>query len=209
MPQTLKPEIRRNILAAAVMVFSEKGCKGSSMAEIAKRAGISTGNIYRYFPDKDALYDAALPKKLSEWLKESIRNKMELSVADWESSQFRLRQQELLQLLLDYRREWCILFRNAQGTAYENLNEEMTEYLLDLFTQYLASNGLEERLNHPGFKSTLREIYRNVIIGLSNLLASESDQATLSNASSILFQYHLAGIRELCRIKLSQEGFTP
>ncbi len=43
---------RDSILEAAAAVFSEFGFEGSSTAEIAQRAGISEGLIYKYFQNK-------------------------------------------------------------------------------------------------------------------------------------------------------------
>jgi AcrR family transcriptional regulator len=46
---------RQSIMLAACDVFSRKGVEAATMAEIATRAGISPGAIYRYFPGKEEL----------------------------------------------------------------------------------------------------------------------------------------------------------
>ena len=51
----LHEQRRRQILAAAGGCFAEKGFHQTSMAEIAKAAGLSMGLLYRYFTNKDAL----------------------------------------------------------------------------------------------------------------------------------------------------------
>ena len=56
LPQVLKDEVEQRIRRAALEVFAEKGYPAAAMAEIARRAGISAGNIYRYFPGKKALF---------------------------------------------------------------------------------------------------------------------------------------------------------
>ena len=38
------------ILEAARRAFAEKGFDGASMQDIARAAGMSAGNFYRYFP---------------------------------------------------------------------------------------------------------------------------------------------------------------
>lgn len=45
-------------LDAAFHLFTEKGYDGTTIADIAKRAGVSAGAVYRRFPDKDALLNA-------------------------------------------------------------------------------------------------------------------------------------------------------
>jgi len=47
-----KLDKRRRISEAARAVFTEFGYKGASMREIAKRAGVATGTLFLYAPDK-------------------------------------------------------------------------------------------------------------------------------------------------------------
>ncbi len=44
---------REQILRAAVKLFSDKGYYTTTIAQIAREAGVSTGLIYQYFGDKD------------------------------------------------------------------------------------------------------------------------------------------------------------
>ena len=46
---------KQSILEAACEVFCTKGMKSATMADVAARAGISPGAIYRYFASKDDL----------------------------------------------------------------------------------------------------------------------------------------------------------
>ena len=51
------PEERpQQILKAALEVFGEHGLTGARLEDIAKRAGVSKGTIYLYFPNKEALF---------------------------------------------------------------------------------------------------------------------------------------------------------
>jgi AcrR family transcriptional regulator len=53
------------ILDAAEELLSDKGGT-TSMADIAKRAGIAVGTLYNYFPDRDGLVRAVLTKRRAE-----------------------------------------------------------------------------------------------------------------------------------------------
>ncbi|KHL12136.1 AcrR family transcriptional regulator [Mumia flava] len=46
---------REAILDAALEVFAERGVRGVAVPEIAVRAGVGTGTIYRYFDSKEGL----------------------------------------------------------------------------------------------------------------------------------------------------------
>lgn len=48
------------ILQAALRLFSKQGYRGTSIREIAAEAGLSTGNVYHHFPDKEALFRTLL-----------------------------------------------------------------------------------------------------------------------------------------------------
>ncbi|MBN2560939.1 MAG: TetR/AcrR family transcriptional regulator [Phycisphaerae bacterium] len=47
---------RREVLEAALNLFSRKGFAQTTMAEIAERAEFAVGTLYKLFKDKDALY---------------------------------------------------------------------------------------------------------------------------------------------------------
>ena len=50
---------RERILAAAEEVFGEQGAAGST-EEVARRAGVGIGTVFRHFPTKNELIEAAL-----------------------------------------------------------------------------------------------------------------------------------------------------
>ncbi len=57
-------DVREELLAAAVDLFSEQGVDGTSVAEIAKRAGVTSAMVHYYFKTKDQLLDAVVAEKL-------------------------------------------------------------------------------------------------------------------------------------------------
>lgn len=58
---------RRCILEEAQALFTRFGYAKTSMADIAGRMGMSTGNLYRYYRNKEAIGDAVV----SAWLDDS------------------------------------------------------------------------------------------------------------------------------------------
>ncbi|WP_317205469.1 TetR/AcrR family transcriptional regulator [Janthinobacterium sp.] len=55
---------RKQVLDAAAICFKRSGFHGASMAEISKAAGMSTGHIYNYFDNKDAIIIAFVEQNL-------------------------------------------------------------------------------------------------------------------------------------------------
>ncbi len=70
MAQTKKDAVRKAILEAAFRQFSARGYSETSIPAIARAAGISTANVYRYFPSKltilYTLYKPWLVQQLDE-----------------------------------------------------------------------------------------------------------------------------------------------
>jgi AcrR family transcriptional regulator len=58
--EQLREERRRQILEAALTVFSQKGFNAANVSDVAAQAGVSQGTIYWYFDSKDDLFTAAV-----------------------------------------------------------------------------------------------------------------------------------------------------
>ena len=51
---------RRQVLDAALQLFSRHGYRATSVRDIAEAAGVSTGNVYHHFPDKETIFKTLL-----------------------------------------------------------------------------------------------------------------------------------------------------
>lgn len=52
------------IIAAAMQLWAERGFAASRLEDVAAGADIAKGTIYRYFPSKEALFEAALQARI-------------------------------------------------------------------------------------------------------------------------------------------------
>ena len=57
---------RRRLKEAATAEFAERGPDGTTMARIADRAGINKERLYKYFGDKQALFETVLTDELDK-----------------------------------------------------------------------------------------------------------------------------------------------
>jgi len=53
---------RQHILDAALKLFSHKGYGATSVRDIAEEAGLSKGNVYHHFPDKETIFRGLLDR---------------------------------------------------------------------------------------------------------------------------------------------------
>ena len=64
-PQS-KPATKERILNAALDLFYEKGFHLATVDEIAERAGVGKGTLYRYFASKGALFNELIKSRIEE-----------------------------------------------------------------------------------------------------------------------------------------------
>jgi len=201
MAQVLKQEIKEKILASALKVFADKGYEKCSIADIANSAGLSAGNIYRYFPNKEALFYAALPEELSRVLIDTAKKNINLwngKLISNDPGHFEQAHNQLINVMIENREQLIILFRHSKGTIYENLAEEMSECFLMCFMNYLESIGLTWKTNQKQFVIVTKQIYRNLIAIFADLLASDNNIEVIRSSLLLYLEYHIAGIRHLC-----------
>ncbi len=125
--QVLKDEVKENIRKAAISCFMEQDFNKASMREIAKRADISVGNLYRYFPNKESIYDYVVEPIVKMFKEEKPRPAKRMPFLDVNF----LQEEELIQRFLEahmtYREEFFILFLRNTGTNYSNISEQFAE----------------------------------------------------------------------------------
>jgi AcrR family transcriptional regulator len=69
--RTVDPERHRlrraEIAGAALELFATKGVAGTTTADICRAAGISTGNLFHYFPSKQAVFHGIFEVDHGDW----------------------------------------------------------------------------------------------------------------------------------------------
>ena len=202
MPQVLKDEVEERIRTAALEVFAERGYAAASMAEIARRASISAGNIYRYFPAKKALFaavlPAAVPRRFLELLGRRMRAAREeenLSLTGPGSS-YPVAAQATVDYALDHRAEAVILLSRAAGTAYANLAEQVVELLVREALEYVWGMSPTVAITPP-LRFDLEEIYRSYVRAWARILERFPQVDEARQALAAYERYHLAGLRAL------------
>ena len=79
MPSTTGPTRQRRketrpqeLLDAALALFVEKGFAATRAEEVAKRAGVSKGTLYLYYPSKEDLFKAVIRQNLSNTIAQGL-----------------------------------------------------------------------------------------------------------------------------------------
>jgi AcrR family transcriptional regulator len=131
----MRADARRNrerILAAAREVFGHSGAD-AQMDEIARRAGVGVGTLYRHFPTKDELVAELVRIKLGDYAARA-RAKFESDPRPWESLADLLREQaEIASRDAAQQRMMFAMTRESMAQAQSTVAEliEATQALID------------------------------------------------------------------------------
>jgi len=126
--QILKDEVKEKIHKAAVIEFKERGFHQSSMRNIAKRAGMTVGNLYRYFKNKENLFYTVVGPafdKIVTIINESKRFNLKENNQYYNDNFIEYIINRILEIYKQYKFELLILLNGSKGTKYERGKEEI------------------------------------------------------------------------------------
>ena len=61
-----RDQYRKKLLNKCFDLFAEKGYASVTMREIAQRLGVSTGTLYHYFPNKEAMFEQLVEERYQQ-----------------------------------------------------------------------------------------------------------------------------------------------
>lgn len=127
--QVLKEEVRQKIKKAAISEFEENGYQKTSMRSIALNAGVTVGNLYRYFENKDDLFNMIIQPAFQEiykFIDEFARfKKSKLSEEKQKEDFIKMFEESLIRIYIQHRSELVILLNGSKGSQMENAREQI------------------------------------------------------------------------------------
>lgn len=130
-------ETKKALLASARQEFMEKGYTNASLRSICKNAGVTTGALYFFFENKEALFneltDAAVSGLYQIMLKhyEDEKNLDEKDIigiiAQSDFSEDMEAMGSVIHHMYQYRQDILLVLTKSQGTKYENIVDEFIE----------------------------------------------------------------------------------
>lgn len=141
--QFLKDEVRNAIVAAAISEFMEKGYSGASMRAIASSAGITVGNIYRYFVTKDSLFNAIMDPVSRQMLDLVYADKYIGEDNETKQLDMDAIMECIMRLCRLHATEVHILLFKSKGSGYEDVRRKLTEMIARRIAETAAADGNE------------------------------------------------------------------
>lgn len=155
--QYLKESVKNNIINSAIEEFRKNGYNGASMRSIASKANIVSGNIYRYFKNKEDLFDSTVGfvyEEVSQVIKRIDKEILDLSLASTEICSIDVLKdicESVAQISSEHALELYILLDKSEGTKYAECKSEVTyivfKTLQKLYLVEKSRKGLELKDN--------------------------------------------------------------
>ncbi|MEF9922164.1 MAG: TetR/AcrR family transcriptional regulator [Anaerovoracaceae bacterium] len=173
--QIQKAEIKNRITNSAIESFLTLGYEKASMRRIASDAGITVGNIYSYFSNKEELFDTIVLPTV-EQIKGLILMKLSTNNRITKQSAMEATNQ-IMNTILTNHQVFLILMDGAKGSKYENIKGvikiQIKERLVaDLIPQ--LHMGKENEILIDTLSSVLLDGIINIVI------KSENDQRLMN-----------------------------
>ena len=182
MPQILKEEIKEKILSSALNSFLEKGYRSTSMQEIAQKAGITAGNIYNYFHNKEEVFSTLIGPVLAEVKKifgvraaDIARLKTEDRIGISET-----KMQAFIKVYQSRREVFLLLFEKSDNTKFETTKAEVIESL-SLAIRH-AKNSVSANPATKEQEMLIRAFATAYVNGVISILVEKTDETSKLNA---------------------------
>jgi len=182
---------RERVIAAASRCFRQQGFYHTAMAEIAADCGLSVGQIYRYFVNKDALIEAVVRDFMAKKILQSIALTYPLEtmaaklaprratdVADqareddglllevWKEAR---RSENIAKIVQTAEREWRDRLRQTLLTRFTFLSEEAAQARVEIIVVLCEGSYICRKTLAHADQGVLRPLYQHIIDGLFTL----------------------------------------
>jgi AcrR family transcriptional regulator len=117
------------------------------MKEISKRSGIPIGNIYRYYQNKEYLYDSIVFELYSTLKYIHIHEELGNTNSDFNAKPRKFLG-SYIAIATSKPTEFSILFDSSSGTKYENIMNELIEIRLKNYHTYAKNMKVLKDLDH-------------------------------------------------------------
>ena len=197
MVQILKDSVKKQISDAAERMFAKVGYKKATVGMIANEAGVATGNIYKYYANKEALFNSIITTEFVEEFKLLTRNRV--AVLNDPSTSEAVRSIEagaagdLLRFWIENRLKVVIILSKAEGSKYESFAKEYIQSMTQQTMENLPA-AYPNLKNTDVFRFTFNNMLRNTVRGVVSILETFEKEEQIVEAFVTGWAYHYAGI---------------
>lgn len=200
-------ETQRNILLTAKRHFLSDGLTGASLRNIVKDAGLTTGAFYKYYPTKEALFDALTDPYLEHIYEiyDQVVSEFEKLSADDQTKNMASISDEGMEQMLDYVYDhydnFKLLLKCGDSGKYEEFIHGMVDREIKSSHRYL------EKMKEDGVEvpvvddSLMHMIYTGFFSSIFQIIEHDIDRITAKENIKQLKQFNIGGWERLWNVK--------
>lgn len=204
---TKAKETQRNILETAKTHFLSDGLTGASLRNIVKDAGLTTGAFYKYYPTKEALFDALTDPYLEhiyEIYDQVVAEFEKLSIGDQTKNMASISDEgmeEMLNYVYDHYDNFKLLLKCGDSGKYEDFIHGMVAREIESSHRYLEKMK-EEGVEVPVVDDSLMHmIYTGFFSSIFQIIEHDIDRITAKENIKQLKQFNIGGWERLWNVK--------
>lgn len=204
---TKAEETQRNILETAKTHFLSDGLTGASLRNIVKDAGLTTGAFYKYYPTKEALFDALTDPYLEHIYEiyDQVVSEFERLSADDQTKNMASISDEGMEQMLDYVYDhydnFKLLLKCGDSGKYEDFIHGMVDREIKSSHRYLEKIK-EEGVEVPVVDDSLMHmIYTGFFSSIFQIIEHDIDRITAKENIKQLKQFNIGGFERLWNVK--------
>jgi AcrR family transcriptional regulator len=135
---------RTQILDAALKLFSHKGYGATSVRDIAEEAGLSKGNVYHHFPDKETIFRALIDRYFEAMSQPEFPFNRALAAGSFPENLEAIGH-AIREIVSEYREYVALIYVDVvefDGTHVRKFYQNMA----DRFDSFMKATGMEKEL---------------------------------------------------------------
>lgn len=179
---------RQQILDAALKLFSHNGYGATSVRDIAEAAGLSKGNVYHHFPDKESVFRALLDRYFQVMSEPDFPFNRALATGTFPENLENIGQ-AVRQVVHDYREYALLIYVDVvefDGSHirrfYENMAERFQAFIKNAGMEHELSAKLADGLSPVSAVMVATRIFYNyftveILFGVKDHFGKETDAA--------------------------------
>ena len=181
---------RSQILDSALKLFSHKGYGATSVRDIAEEAGLSKGNVYHHFPDKEAIFRALIDRYFEAMSQPEFPFNRALAAGSFPENLEAIGH-AIREIVRDYREYVALIYVDVvefDGTHVRKFYQNMA----DRFDSFMKATGMEKELQRKlanglspvsAVMLATRIFYNyftvEILFGVKDHFGKETDQAVV------------------------------
>ena len=206
----INDKLAKKISEAAKNEFLSKGYRGASLRSIAASVGVTTGAVYRYYANKEALFDSLVSEPAEEFYKQYKEysdnfSKLELNrqlevlpqISDKPNGEIEI----LMKYIYKHYDAFKLIACCSGGTRYEGYAERLTEIETKSGTVLVHMLRREGRMTVDMDDTLIHIISNTIFTGIFEIISHDNNAKDAEKHINALYDFYTAGWYEILGIK--------